>query len=182
MVLEELSFLSAQNRRGRLLGIVSLDELPLELSSFDRGSRLLGLDPFENFFPMYRDALGGRNSDSHLIPLQGKNCNGDLIANFQGFPDPAGKNEHGTTSDFFLLGQDFRPERRGKPFLCIAEPPHVRDHSTASYGLPRCASCWRARASLAAALRINLDSAHRLYLRVTGVPPGRLFICMRDPT
>jgi uncharacterized protein len=74
---------------------------------------------------MHCDALGGRDSDSYLIPLQGKNCNGNLIANFQGFPDPSGKDEHGTTSDLFLLARDFRPERRGKPLFVHRCGSHV---------------------------------------------------------
>lgn len=88
-------------------------------------SRLFRLDPFENFFSMHCVALGGSDSDSHLIPLQGKNSNSNLIANLQGFPNSSGKNEHGTTSDLFLLARDFRPERRGKPLFVPAEAQQV---------------------------------------------------------
>jgi hypothetical protein len=42
---------------------------------------------------------------SDLISFDTKHRNGHFVADLQRFANPPGKNEHGTTFDFFLLGE-----------------------------------------------------------------------------
>jgi hypothetical protein len=59
------------------------------------GLFLLALDTLVDLLAMHRDVARGVDADAHLIALDAKDGHGDLVADHQRFPDPAGEYEHG---------------------------------------------------------------------------------------
>lgn len=55
---------------------------------------LLFLDSFIDLFPVYRDIPRGVDTEAHLSTLHVENRDIDVVANLEGFADPAGQYEH----------------------------------------------------------------------------------------
>src|SRR5690348_6296434 len=55
------------------------------------------LDALVDLFAMHRDIFRRRDTDAYLVALHAQHRNGYLIADHQGFPNPAGQNQHDRT-------------------------------------------------------------------------------------
>src|SRR5690348_12695760 len=74
--------------------------VPGRLVGLDRrtSTRLVFLlDALVYLFAMYRDILRRRDTDAYLVALHAQHRNGYMIADHQGFPNPAGQNQHDRT-------------------------------------------------------------------------------------
>src|ERR1700754_3462829 len=85
-------------RAAKDTGLGSVRQPSVTLADLAVGRIVLVLDALVNLLAVYRDILRSIDANAHLIALHTENGDGHLVADHQGFTDPAGQNQHDSYS------------------------------------------------------------------------------------